>query len=149
MDDSASAEDDFALTVDDSASAVLVIDDEPSIVRLLRVLLEADGFVVFEAMTGPIGLGLIPVVEPKAVVLDVMMPGMDGVEVCSHITEEFPDLPVVILTGRDDRELEERCMAAGAKRFMTKPVLPGQLTRVLNDVLAPDGDRSRGPAAVD
>lgn len=149
MDDSASAEDDFALTVDDSASAVLVIDDEPSIVRLLRVLLEADGFVVFEAMTGPIGLGLIPVVEPKAVVLDVMMPGMDGVEVCSHITEEFPDLPVVILTGRDDRELEERCMAAGAKRFMTKPVLPGQLTRVLNDVLAPDADRSRGPAAVD
>lgn len=149
MDDSASAEDDFALTVDDSASAVLVIDDEPSIVRLLRVLLEADGFVVFEAMTGPIGLGLIPVVEPKAVVLDVMMPGMDGVEVCSHITEEFPDLPVVILTGRDDRELEERCMAAGAKRFMTKPVLPGQLTRVLKDVLAPDGDRSRGPAAVD
>ncbi|HEX6394227.1 MAG TPA: response regulator [Acidimicrobiales bacterium] len=149
MDDSASAEDDFALTVDDSASAVLVIDDEPSIVRLLRVLLEADGFVVFEAMTGPMGLGLIPVVEPKAVVLDVMMPGMDGVEVCSHITEEFPDLPVVILTGRDDRELEERCMAAGAKRFMTKPVLPGQLTRVLNDVLAPDGDRSRGPAAVD
>lgn len=135
--------------MDDSASAVLVIDDEPSMVRLLRMLLEADGFVVFEAMTGPIGLGLIPVVEPKAVVLDVMMPGMDGVEVCSHITREFPDLPVVILTGRDDRELEERCMTAGAKRFMTKPLLPGQLTRVLNNLLAPDADRSRGPAAVD
>jgi CheY-like chemotaxis protein len=134
---------------DDSAAAVLVIDDEPSMLRLLRMLLEADGFVVFEAMTGAIGLGLIPVAQPRAVVLDVMMPGLDGVEVCGRIAAEYPDLPVVILTGRDDRDLEERCLAAGAKRFMTKPLLPGQLTRVLNSLLGDQLDRSHGAATVD
>jgi CheY-like chemotaxis protein len=120
---------------DDANPAILVIDDEPSMLHLLRMLLEADGFMVFEAMTGPIGLGLIPVASPKAVVLDVMMPGMDGVEVCERIVAEHPGLPVVILTGRDDRELEERCMAAGAKQFLTKPLLPGHLSEALDRIL--------------
>ncbi|HEX4863224.1 MAG TPA: response regulator [Acidimicrobiales bacterium] len=119
----------------DDSTAVLVIDDEPSMLQLLRALLEADGFAVYEAMTGPIGLGLIPAVSPRAVVLDVMMPGMDGIEVCARIAAEHPDLPVVILTGRDDGDLERRCLAAGAARFLTKPLLPGQLTDTLSSLL--------------
>lgn len=151
MDDSAPVVDPAVAepSLDPSAPAVLVIDDEPSMVRLLRMLLEADGFVVFEAMTGPMGLGLIPVASPAAVVLDVMMPGMDGVEVCRRITSEHPHLPVVILTGRDDRELEKRCMTAGAKRFITKPVLPGELTAVLDELLDPLADHQKGTAAVE
>jgi CheY-like chemotaxis protein len=144
----ASAVDDYQVYGEDAPPAVLVVDDERSMVRLLRMLLEADGFAVFEAMTGPIGLGLIPVVSPKAVVLDVMMPGMDGVEVCRQIASDHPDLPVIILTGRDDPELESRCMAAGARRFMNKPLLPGQLTRVLDELLDGQVDRSGGPATV-
>jgi CheY-like chemotaxis protein len=120
------------------APAVLVIDDEAPMLDLLRALLEADGFAVYEAMTGPIGLGLIPAVAPRAVVLDVMMPGMDGIEVCTRISADHPDLPVVILTGRDDGDLERRCRAAGAAHFLRKPLLPGELTDVLRPLLAAD-----------
>ena len=119
--------------------AILIIDDERSMRQLLRALLEADGFAVYEAMTGPIGLGLIPAVAPRAVVLDVMMPGMDGIEVCRRISAEHPELPVVILTGRDDRDLEVRCRAAGAAHFLTKPLRSGQLTSVLTPLLAAAG----------
>ena len=133
----------------DDSTAVLVIDDEPSILQLLRALLEADGFTVYEAMTGPIGLGLIPAVSPSAVVLDVLMPGMDGIEVCARIASDHPDLPVLILTGRDDGDLEKRCLAAGAARFLRKPLLPGELTAALSSVLGgPAGEASAHQVAV-
>jgi DNA-binding response OmpR family regulator len=131
--------------VEDTA-AVLVIDDEQAMLRLLRALLEADGFAVYEAMTGPIGLGLIPAVSPRAVVLDVIMPGMDGVEVCARITDQFPNLPVVILTGRDDPDLERRCMEAGATFYMTKPTAPGRLTAVLRAILEATSTADGSPA---
>lgn len=120
----------------DAVSTVLVIDDEPSVVRFLRALLETDGYSVHEATTGPVGLELLRTVDPDAVLLDVMMPGMDGVEACMRIRADHPSLPVVILTARDDRDLEDRCLAAGAQRFLTKPLLPGQLTEVLESLAA-------------
>ncbi len=110
---------------------VVVIDDEKSVVNLLRAILEMDGYLVYEALTGPLGLGVVEAVEPDAVLLDVMMPGMDGVEVCRQLKGTRPELPVVILTARDDRDLERRCFGAGADRFLTKPLLPGQLTDVV------------------
>lgn len=117
-----------------ASTTVLIIDDEPLVLRYLRILLEMDGYTVYEAMTGPIGLGLIPAVDPDVVVLDIMMPGMDGLETCSRISAEHPGLPVVILTARDDRELEDRCMANGASKFLTKPLRPGQLEEALASV---------------
>ncbi len=118
-----------------SVPIVLVIDDEDSMLRYLRALLESDGFDVYEAMNGPIGLGLIPAVEPSVVLLDVMMPGMSGVEVCERIHDDRPDLPVVILTAWDDNDLRRRCDGAGAAAFVTKPLLPGQLPDVLAGLL--------------
>ena len=114
-----------------TSPVVLVIDDEPLVLGLERAILEDEGFTVFEAMSGPLGLGLIPVVSPQAVVLDVMMPGMDGVEVCARITESYPSLSVLILTARDDPALEDRCMAAGASHFLTKPFEPDRLIDLL------------------
>jgi CheY-like chemotaxis protein len=113
---------------------VLVVDDEPSVVRFLRVLLEGEGYEVYQAMSGPLALGLIPAINPGVAVVDVMMPGMDGVELCSRIRDQHPSLPVIILTARDDRDLEDRCMAAGASYFLTKPLLPGQLATVLQSL---------------
>ncbi|MBV9661546.1 MAG: response regulator [Acidimicrobiales bacterium] len=118
-----------------TSPVVLVIDDEPLMVRLLRVLLEDEGYTVFEAMTGPIGLALVPAISPDVVVLDVMMPGMDGVEVCTRVAAGFPELPVIIVTARDDRELEERCQAAGARHFLTKPLAPGRLEELLRSLV--------------
>ena len=119
---------------DQSAGTVLVVDDERSIVNLLRATLELDGYTVFEALTGPIALNLVEVIEPTAVLLDVMMPGMDGIEVCERLRLNHPDLPIVILTARDDREVERRSYEAGASHFMTKPLLPEQLGAVLSSL---------------
>ncbi len=115
---------------------VVVIDDEKSVVNFLRATLEMDGYHVYEALTGPLGLGVVQAVAPDVVVLDVMMPGMDGIEVCRRLKELSPALPVVILTARDDRDLEQRCYGAGADRFLTKPLLAGQLTNVVSGLQA-------------
>jgi two-component system response regulator MprA len=119
----------------DRQPVVLVIDDERPVLLFLRTLLELEGYEVYDAMNGPMGLSLIPALSPMAVVLDVMMPGMDGIEVCRRIAADHPGLPVVILTARDDVELEVTCRQAGAARFMTKPLLPGQLTDALSALL--------------
>ncbi len=110
---------------------VVVVDDERSVVNLLRAILELDGYLVYEALTGPIGLGVVEAVNPDVVLLDVMMPGMDGIAVCQQLKASHAGLPVVILTARDDRDLERQCYEAGAVHFITKPLLPGQLTDVV------------------
>lgn len=122
------------LELEESAGTVLVVDDEQVIVNLLRATLEMDGYTVFEAMTGPMALGLVGIIDPSVVLLDVMMPGMDGIEVCRRLRQFHPDLPVVVLTARDDHEVERRCYEAGATRFLTKPLLPDQLAKVLADL---------------
>jgi CheY-like chemotaxis protein len=115
---------------------VVVVDDERVVLRLVRTVLELDGHEVYEALNGPIGLGLIAAVAPEVVVLDVMMPGMDGVEVCGHLRRDHPDVGVLILTGSADPGLEARCLAAGAAAFMTKPVLPEALSAAVADLAA-------------
>ena len=113
---------------------VVVVDDERSILRLVRTVLELDGHEVYEALNGPIGLGLIAAVSPEVVVLDVMMPGMDGIEVCTRISRDHPDVKVLILTGSGDPDVRDRSMAAGAAAFMTKPVLPDDLSRAVAEL---------------
>ena len=98
---------------------VLVVDDDEMIRRLVRTVLEADDWTVIEARDGPEAFAHLESAEPSVVVLDVMMPGMDGVEVCRRIDHDT--VKVVMLTARDDPTLEEACKAAGADAFLTKP----------------------------
>jgi DNA-binding response OmpR family regulator len=112
----------------------LVIDDEPVVRQLLRTMLELEGYQVYEAMNGPIGLGLVGAIDPAVVLLDVMMPGLNGVDVCRQIDHERH--AVIILTARDDRELADECAEAGADRFMTKPVDIDELAAVVAELVA-------------
>ncbi|MDQ1397244.1 MAG: hypothetical protein QOG64_2503 [Acidimicrobiaceae bacterium] len=98
---------------------VLVVDDDDMIRRLVRTVLEADEYEVVEARNGDLALELTESAHPAVVVLDVMMPGIDGVEVCRRIDHE--SVKVVILTARDDPTLEKACREAGADAFLTKP----------------------------
>jgi DNA-binding response OmpR family regulator len=97
----------------------LVVDDEDVIRRLVRTVLEADEFAVIEASDGHAALDLATSEHPAVVILDVMMPDLDGVEVCRRIDHDA--IKVVMLTARDDPELEQRCKEAGADAFLTKP----------------------------
>jgi two-component system alkaline phosphatase synthesis response regulator PhoP len=101
---------------------VLVVDDDPAIRRVVRTVLEADGFEVVEAADGPAALLLLDAIMgkgPDAVVLDIMMPGIDGIEVCRRIDHD--KIKVVMLSARDDAETRDRAAAAGADAYLTKP----------------------------
>jgi DNA-binding response OmpR family regulator len=119
---------------DDRARLVLVVDDDEMIRRLVRTVLEADDFEVIEAKDGEEGLRTIDDKQPSVVVLDVMMPGLNGVDVCRQLDHE--SVKVIILTARDDADLAEQCMAAGADAFLTKPFSSIQLLDLVEDLLA-------------
>ena len=113
---------------------ILVIDDDDMIRRLVRAVLEADEFEVAEARDGESALRLALEKEPAVAVLDIMMPGLDGVEVCRRL--DHTKVKVVILTARDDPRLEDECRIAGADAFLTKPFSSIQLLDLVAELLA-------------
>jgi two-component system response regulator ResD len=112
---------------------VLVVDDDEMIRRLVRAVLEADEFEVVEARDGRAALDLALHADPAVVVLDVMMPDLDGVEVCRRLDHDR--VKVVILTARDDPRLEAEAKLAGADAFMTKPFSPIQLLDLVGELM--------------
>jgi two-component system alkaline phosphatase synthesis response regulator PhoP len=101
---------------------VLVVDDDAAIRRVVRTVLEADGFEVVEAADGPAALLLLDAIMgrgPDAVILDIMMPGIDGIEVCRKIDHDA--VKVVMLSARDDADSRARAAKAGADAYLTKP----------------------------
>jgi signal transduction histidine kinase/CheY-like chemotaxis protein len=111
-------------------TAVLVIDDDPDVRQLLQRHLSAEGFRVLTAAGGEEGLRIARQVRPRAITLDIMMPGMDGWSVLSELKKD-PDLshvPILLCTILDDRNLG---FALGASEFLTKPVDRNQLVALL------------------
>jgi DNA-binding response OmpR family regulator len=113
---------------------VLVVDDDEMIRRLVRAVLEADEFEVAEARDGQTALELANATRPAVVVLDIMMPGLDGVEVCRRLDHD--QVKVVVLTARDDPKLETEAKEAGADAFMTKPFSPMALLDLVGELIA-------------
>jgi DNA-binding response OmpR family regulator len=122
------------VTPDAKARLVLIVDDDEMIRRLVRTVLEADDFEVIEAKDGEQALTIIDDKHPAVVVLDVMMPGLNGVDVCRRLDHD--NVKVIILTARDDADLAEECMEAGADAFLTKPFSSIQLLDLVEDLLA-------------
>lgn len=104
---------------------VLVVDDDDLVRRVVRAVLECDDLEVVEAIDGEAALSLAQSTRPAVVVLDVMMPGIDGVEVCRRLDHER--VKVVVLTAGDHPDLEAQCREAGADAFVTKPFASGDL----------------------
>jgi DNA-binding response OmpR family regulator len=98
---------------------VLVVDDDAVLRRVVRAVLEADGFRVVEAQDGEQGLVLAATERPSVVILDVMMPGLDGVEVCRRLDHNATK--VLMLTALGDVSTEVASLKAGARGYLTKP----------------------------
>ena len=122
------------MTDDRSAARVLVVDDEPHIVELVRYNLEQEGFGVSVAYDGQQALARVRNDHPDLVVLDLMLPAMDGVEVCRKIRGESA-VPILMLTARD-RELDRVAgLELGADDYVTKPFSPRELVARIRAIL--------------
>ncbi|MFF7242281.1 response regulator transcription factor [Embleya sp. NPDC008237] len=100
---------------------VLVVEDEPMIADAVAARLRAEGFGALIASDGPAALTAATTTRPDLVVLDVMLPGLDGLEVCRRLQAMHPGLPVIMLTARDDETDLLVGLAVGADDYMTKP----------------------------
>jgi PAS domain S-box-containing protein len=101
---------------------VLVVDDEEGIRTLIKMNLELDGFTVFTAEDGRTALEVFKREYPEIVLLDVRMPGMDGIEALSRIKAAAPEAEVIIITGHGDMDMAVECLRKQASNFVTKPI---------------------------
>ncbi len=113
---------------------ILVVEDERTIAESVAARLRAEGFAVEIAGTGPAGVDAARRTPPDLVILDVMLPGFDGLEVCRRIQAERP-VPVLILTARDDETDLLVGLAVGADDYLTKPFSPRELAARVHALL--------------
>ena len=103
------------------AKKVLVVDDEPNIVDILRFNLQREGYEVLAAYDGPDGLRQAQTMEPDLILLDVMLPGMDGFHVCEELRKTDPLTPVIMLTAREEERDRVMGLELGADDYVVKP----------------------------
>jgi len=113
---------------------VLVVDDEPETLSTVEDCLTAEGYTVFKAESGERGLELFEKVKPSLVVLDVMLPRMDGFQVC-QILREQSDVPIIILSARRDEYDKIAGFRMGADDYITKPFSPRELALRVHAIL--------------
>jgi two-component system, OmpR family, alkaline phosphatase synthesis response regulator PhoP len=118
----------------EGAKRVLVIDDEPKIAEICRDYLAAAGFAVSTAADGPQGLALARRERPDLVVLDLMLPGMDGLDVCRELRREG-QVPIIMLTARVEERDRLTGLELGADDYITKPFSPRELVARVRAVL--------------
>jgi len=113
---------------------VLVVDDELSIIKFLRATLEARGYEVLTAINGVEALQKLGMELPDLVILDIMMPEMDGFEVCRRL-REWSQIPIIMLSARSDEKDKVKCLSIGADDYLTKPFGIEELVARVNAVL--------------
>jgi two-component system cell cycle response regulator len=116
---------------------ILVVDDDPDTVDILSRHLQGEGFVAIEALCGPDCLRIAQESEVDVILLDLMMPGMDGFEVCQQLKGDprTAEIPVILITARDDIEARAEGIRLGASEFLTKPFSRRQLVARINSQL--------------
>ena len=113
---------------------VLTIDDDPAMTELLTLVLKTHGLDAYMANSGEKGLQMIHKLSPDVVILDLMMPGMDGWQVCTQV-RSFSVVPILILSALDSPGLVARALDGGADDYLVKPVPSGVLVAHLNTLV--------------
>jgi len=114
--------------------SVLVVDDDVHILRMMQRILELEGYRALVASSGETALEVFDEETPRLVLLDIMMPGMDGYTVCQRI-REFSPVPIIMVTARDNEEEKIKGLDAGADDYMTKPFASKELAARVRAVL--------------
>jgi two-component system alkaline phosphatase synthesis response regulator PhoP len=116
------------------ASKILIIDDEPSIVTLVSAYLKPEGYEVYTATDGIAGLKAAKAFKPDLIVLDLMLPGLDGIELLSRLRRES-DVYVILLTARTEETDKIVGLSVGADDYVTKPFSPRELVARIKSAL--------------
>ncbi len=121
------------------APRILVVDDEPSIVRLVKATLDARGYDVVEAFDGQEAMVQVKLHKPDLILLDIMMPRMDGNEVRKRLLADpaTKDIPVIHLSAVGDFEQQRKALAEGVTAYIVKPFTPADLAQHVADMLDP------------
>jgi DNA-binding NarL/FixJ family response regulator len=110
-----------------SGEVVLVVDDSPESLGMLNVALNTQGYTALVALNGLQALAIADKVAPDVVLLDAMMPGMDGFETCRRLKESLPNTPIIFMTGLTDVEDVVKGFEAGGVDYVTKPISPDEV----------------------
>jgi len=121
-------------------NAIVVVDDSPSVRETIAFILESEGYEVHRAVNGREGIEVIRSIHPRVVLLDAMMPEMDGFDVCRRIRADaaLTDIHVVMLTTMGMEADRERAIDAGVNHFLTKPFDADEVLRLLEGLLSDD-----------
>ncbi len=121
----------------DNRKKIVVVDDEVPIARMLKIRLEANGYNVFMAHDGKAGLDLIHQVVPNLILLDLVLPVIDGFKVCRMLKfdNKYKAIPIIMLTARSADESKNLGQQLGANAYMTKPFEPEQLLKKIEELI--------------
>ncbi len=116
---------------------ILIVDDNPSVLKLLNISLKKAGYDIIEAENGEAAFDLANTEKPDLIISDIMMPQMDGLELCWMIREnsEIPMVPFIFLTSFDDPETEIKGFRAGADKYLNKPIERKDLLERVDELL--------------
>jgi len=128
-------------------TTILIVDDEENILNLVRAYLEAENYTVHSAKDGPGGLAAFRRYQPDLIVLDVMLPGMDGLEVLQHIRRES-SVYVLLLTAKSEETDRIIGLTVGADDYLTKPFSPRELVARVKVILKRGRSDKPGPSGL-
>jgi DNA-binding response OmpR family regulator len=117
---------------------ILIVEDDPSFSRAISHMIEKEGYSVVTASNGLTGLRMAAEEEPDLLILDVMLPGLDGFEICSRLRKELrtANLPIVMLSAKGQEADKTTGLKVGANEYLTKPVDRAVLLEKLTSLLA-------------
>ena len=130
--------------------SILIIDDEKDLVELIRYALEKEGFKVIGAGDGETGLSLVAAAKPDLIIIDLMLPGMDGLDVCRLLREgaETSGIPIMMLTAKTSESDRIVGLELGADDYMTKPFSPRELGARVRALLRRSSGFHQQPAII-
>ena len=117
---------------------ILIVDDRPEVVELVRVILEGEDYEIVDASNGKEALKKARLEKPDLVLLDVVMPKMDGFEVCRKLKKDpqTKEIPIIMLTAKAQEVNQEKGREVGARDYLTKPFSPSALLTKIEEILA-------------
>lgn len=126
---------------------ILVVDDDVALAEMISIVLRGEGFTPFQAFDGAEALATLEQTQPDLILLDVMLPGLDGIEVCGKI-RETSGVPIIMLTARGDTTDVVRGLESGADDYIVKPFNPKELVARIKTRLRPTSEGSQSVITV-